>query len=186
MHCTQVGNAGLFGCSIQPGERAKRYAHDSLRTNSVSKLAVAYEHDLGIITDWSDALRIGNPTRSNLVTQYMTFTQKEQKKAGVAVKQAPAVLPSHLHTIVSPLRARLQCTSDPYTRVVLPRDLALFTVTFKTTKRGYELSRMLIQRILRLPNLSGFIFNIQGNKRPRGMGPTTLECLATCPVAIVE
>ena len=107
MHCTQVGTAELSGCSTQPGECAKRYAHDSLRTNYVSKLAVAYERDLGITTDWSDALRIGNPIRSDLVAQYPTFT--EQKKAGVAVKQAPAVLPSHLHTIVSPLRARLQC-----------------------------------------------------------------------------
>ena len=106
-----------------------------------------------------------NPIRSDLVTQYMTFTREEQKKAGVAVKQAPAVLPSHLHTIVSPLRARLQCTSDPYTRVVLARDLALFTVAFETTKRGDELSRTLIQRILRLPNLRGFLL-ISNGARP--------------------
>ena len=152
-HCTQVGTAELSGYSTQPGECAKRYAHDSLRTNYVSKLAVAYERDLGITTDWSDALRIGNPIRSDLVAQYMTFTREEQKKAGVAVKQAPAVLPSHLNTIVSPLRATLQCTSDPYTRVVLARDLALFTMAFETTKRGDELSRTLIQRILRLVSL---------------------------------
>ena len=141
-----------------------RYAHDSLRTNYVSKLTVAYERDLGITTDWSDARRIGNPIRSDLVTQYMAFTPEEQKKAGVAVKQAPAVLPSHLHTIVSPLRARLQCTSDPNTRVVLARDLALFTVAFETTKRGDELSRTLIQRIRRLLNLRGFLFNFHWGK----------------------
>ena len=144
MHCTQVGTAELFGCSTQPGECAKRYAHDSLRTNCVSKLAVVYERDLGISTDWSDTLRIGNPIRSDLVTQYMAFTREEQKKAGMAVKQAPAVLPSQLHTIVSTLRARLQCTPDPYTPEVLARDLALFTVAFETTKRGDELSRTLI------------------------------------------
>ena len=167
MHYTQVGTAELSGCSTQPGECAKRYAHDSLRKNYVSKLTVAYERDLGITTDWSDALRIGNPIRSDLVTQYMTFTREEQKEAGVAVKQAPAVLPSHLHTIVSPLRAGLQCTSDPYTRVVLARDLALFTVAFETTKRGDELNRTLIQRILRLPNLSGFLFHFQWGKTTR-------------------
>ena len=124
MHCTQIGTAELSGCSTQPRECAKRYAHDSLRTNNVSKLAVTYERDLGITTDWSDALRIGNPIRSDLATQYMTFTREEYKKTGVAVKQAPAVLSSHLDTIVSPLRARLQCTSDSYTRVVLAWDLA--------------------------------------------------------------
>ena len=108
------------------------------------------------------------------------------------VKQAPAVLPSHLHTIVSPLRARLQCTSDPYTRVVLARDLALITVAFETTKRRDELNRTLIQRILRLPNLSGFLFSFQWGKTMRDGADHPIsvaynhECLATCPVTAVE
>ena len=102
------------------------------------------------------------------------------------------MLPSHLHTIVSPLRARLQSTSDPYTRVVLARELALFTVAFETTKRGDELSHTLIQRILRLPNLSRFLFNFQWGKAIRGGGDYLIsvaynhECLATYPVKAVE
>ena len=192
MHCTQVGTAELSGCSTQPGECAKRYAHGSLRTNHVFKLAVAYERNLGITIDWSNALRIGNPIRSDLVTQYMTFTREEQKKAGVAVKQAPAVLPSHLHTIVSELRARLQCTSDSYTGVVFAHDPALFTAALESTKRGDELSHLLIQRILGLPNFSGVLFNFQWGKTMRDGAdhfisvPYNHECLATCPVTTVE
>ena len=192
MHCTQVGTAELSDCSSQPGECTKRYAHDFLRTNYVSKLTVAYERDLGMTIDWSDDLRISNLIRSDLVTQCMPFTRGEQKKAGVAIKQAPGVLPSHRHTIVSPLRARLQCTSDPYTREVLPRDLTLFTVAFETTKRGDKVSRTLIQRILRLPNLSGFLLNFQWGKI-MGDGADhhisvayNYECLATCLVTAVE
>ena len=153
---------------------------------------MAYERDFGITTDWSDALRIGNPIRSDLVPQYMTFTREEQKKAGVAVKQAPAVLPSHSHNIVSPLRARLQCTSDPYTRVVLAGNLALFTMAFATTKRGDELSSTLIQHIIRPPNLSGFLFNFQWGKTMRDGADHLIsvaynyEYLATCPVTAVE
>ena len=108
MHCTQVGTEELSGCSTQTGECAKWYAHNSLRASYVYTLAVAYERDVGITTDWSNVLRIGNQIKSDLITQYMTFTRKGQKKAGVAVKQAPAVLLSHLHAIVSPLKARLQ------------------------------------------------------------------------------
>ena len=102
------------------------------------------------------------------------------------------MLPSHLHTIVSPLRARLQCTSDPYTRVVLARDLALFALAFETAKRGDELSRTLIQRILRLPNLSGILFNFQRGKTMRDWADRLIsvaynhECLATYPVTAVE
>ena len=101
------------------------------------------------------------------------------------------MLPSHLHTIVFPLRARLQCTSDPYVRVVPARDLALFTVAFETTKRGDELSRTLIQGIIRLPNLSGFLFNFQRGKTMRDGAYHLIsvaynhECLATCPVTAV-
>ena len=97
-------NCGTLWLSAQAGEYAKRYAHDCLRKSYVSKLAVAYERDLGITTDWSDAFRICNLIRRDLVTLYMTFAREVQKKSGVAVKQAPTVLPSHLHTIVSPLR----------------------------------------------------------------------------------
>ena len=135
---------------------------------------------------------VRQPDRSDLVTQYMTFTREEQKKAGVVVKQAPAVLPNHLHIIVSPLRVRLQCTSDPYIRVVLARGLALFTVAFETPKRGNELSRTLIQRILRLPDLSGFFFNFQWGKTMKDGAdhhisvPYNHECLATCPVTAVD
>ena len=192
MHCTQVGTAELSGCSTQSGECAKRYAHDSLRTNHVSKLAVAYERNRGITIDWSNALRISNLNRSDLVTQYMTFTREEQKKAGVAVKQAPAVLPSHLRTIVSQLRARLQCTSDSYTGVVFAHDPVLFTAALESTKRGDELSHMLIQRILGLPNLSGVLFNFQWGKTMRDGADHLIsvaynhECLATCPVTTVE
>ena len=52
-----------------------RYAHDSLRTNYVSKLAMAYKRDLGVTHDWNGALRTGNPVRSDVVTQYMAFVR---------------------------------------------------------------------------------------------------------------
>ena len=81
---------------------------------------------------------------------------------------------------------------DPYTRVVLARDLALFTVAFETTKHGDELSRTLIHRILRLPSLSGFLFNFQWDKSMRDGADHCIsvaynhDCLATCPVTAVE
>ena len=156
------------------------------------KLAFAYERDLGITADWGDVLRIGNPIRSDLVAQYLAFTREEQKKAGVAVKQAPAVLPSHLHAIVSPLRARLRCISDRYTCVVLARDLTLFNVAFETTKRGDERRRTLIQRILRLLNLSGFLFTLQWGKTMRDAADHLIsvaynhKCLVTYPVTAEE
>lgn len=52
--------------------------------------------------------------------------------------------------------------------VTLARDIALFMVAFSTTKREAELTATLIQRILRLPNGNGLMFNFQRGKTQRG------------------
>ena len=57
---------------------------------------MVYETDLGVVGSCSDALRVGYPLRNSLVTQYINFTREEQNKAGVAVKEAPALLHIHL------------------------------------------------------------------------------------------
>ena len=122
---------------------------------------MAYERDLGVTHDWDSALRTGNPIRSDLVTQYMFFIRQEQKKAGDEVSQVPAMLHSHLTTIIAHMTLRIRCTQGPYDRIVLARDTALFAVASSTLKSGDGLSRTLIQRILRLPNECGFLFNSQ-------------------------
>ena len=192
VHCESVGTETFTEACKARGLCGKRFAHDSLRTNYVSKLAVAYERDLGVAPAWCDQLRVGNPVRSDIVTQYMAFSRSEQKRAGVRVKQAPALLHSHLASIVAPLRARLQGTVDLAERLTLARNIALFTVAFSTTKRGDELTRTLIQRILRLPNHCGFLLNFQWGKTMRDGAdhlltiPYDAQHADTCPVRAIE
>ena len=157
--CEAVGTSELSNCSTTEEGCTLRYAHDSLRTNYVSELAMAYDRDLGVAHDWNSALRTGNPVRNDLFTQYMAFIREEQKKAGVEVSRAPAMLHSHLTALIAHMTLHIRCTQDLYDRVVFARDIALFTVAFNTLKRGDRLSRTLIQRILRLPNECGFLFN---------------------------
>ena len=143
--CEAVGTSELSNRSTAEEGCTLRYARDSLRTNYVSKLAMAYERDLGVTHDWNSALRTGNPLRSDLVTQYMAFIREKQKKAGVEVSQAHAMLHSHLTAIIAHMALRIRCTQDPYDRIVLARDIALFTVASSTLERGDGLSRTLIQ-----------------------------------------
>ena len=147
-NCEAVGTSELSNRSTTEERSTLRYAHHSLRTNYVSKLAMAYERDLGVTHDWNSALRTGNPVRSDLVTQYMAFLREEQKKVGVEVSQAHAMLDSHLTVIIAYMTLRIRCTQDPYDRIVLARDIALFTVVFSTLERGNGMGRTLIQRIL--------------------------------------
>ena len=192
-----VGTSELSNCSTTEEGCTLRYAHDSLRTNYVSNLAMAYERDLGVTHDWNSALRTGNsvrrnPVRSDVVTQYMAFIREEQKKAGVEVSQAPAMLHSHLAAIIARMALHIWCTQDPYNRIVLSKDIALFTVAFITLKMGDGLSRTLIQRILRLPNECGFLFNFQWGKTMRDGADhlMTVEYdtkrMTTCPIRAVK
>ena len=75
---------------------------DSLRTSYISKLTLAYERDLGVTHDWNGTLRMGNPIRSDVATEYTAFVREEQGKAGAEVTQAPARLRSHLAAITPP------------------------------------------------------------------------------------
>ena len=157
----------------------------------VSKLGMVFEKELGVVESWSSTLRIGNPVRSDLVFQYMAFTTGEQKQAGVLVKQAPTILRSHPAQILLPMRTQLQITTSDVGRITLARAIAVFTVVFRTTKRGAELTATLIQRILRLPNKSGLMFNFQYGKTQRDEAdhiltvPYDEEYLAICPVRAV-
>ena len=91
----------VSNCSTTDKGFTLRYAHDSLRTIYVPKLAMVYERDLGVTHVWNSTLRTGNPVRSGLVTQYMAFIREEQKKASVEASQAPAMLHSHLTATVA-------------------------------------------------------------------------------------
>lgn len=88
---------------------------------------------------------------------------------------------------------KLQNTSPRVERITLARDIAFFTaVAFSTTTRGSELTATLIQRILRLPNRSGLMFNFQWGKTHLGdradhvlTVPYDDEHVAICPVRAV-
>ena len=93
--CEAVGTLELLNCSTTEEGCTLRYAYDFLRTNYLSKLAMAHKRDLGVTHNWNGTLKAGNPVRSDLVTQYMAFVREEQKKAEVL--QAPALLPRDNH-----------------------------------------------------------------------------------------
>ena len=62
---------------------------------------MANERDLEVAHDLNGTLRTGKPFRSDLVTHYMAFVREEQKKTGVEVSQAPALLHSRLAAIIA-------------------------------------------------------------------------------------
>ena len=125
---------------------------------------MAYARNLRITHHWNGTLRTGNPVKSDLVTQYMAFVREKQKKAGN--------LKYHKHLLCFTATSR----QSPHTwhfaygacrlldRTVLARNRDLFTVAFGTRERRHGLSFTRIQRLLRLPNEYGFLFDFQWGK----------------------
>ncbi|CAN0238433.1 unnamed protein product [Ectocarpus sp. 4 AP-2014] len=65
-HCQAIGTSDLERCSTAKGECNRRYAHESMRTNHVSKLAIVLEEKkLGVTGDWNNVLKARNPVRSD-------------------------------------------------------------------------------------------------------------------------
>lgn len=93
-----------YDCSTSHESYALRYAYDSLRSGYYSKLAIAFETEVGMVSNWNAPLRIRNPVRSDGIAQYMAYTKKYQKIAGVLVKEAPVLLRSHLTGLIDHIR----------------------------------------------------------------------------------
>ena len=189
-HCSAVGTKDLIACSTKPGECNLRYARDSLRSNHVSKLGMVFEEELGVGT--RGAVRYGLGIRYEATQSLSTWPYTgEHKQAGVLVKQAPTILRSRLAQILLLIRTQLQITTSDIDRVTLARDIAFFAVAFSTTKRGAELTAALIQRVLRLPNKSGLMFNFPYGKTQRDGAvhilavPYDGDYVAVCPVRAV-
>ena len=100
--CEAVGTLELSNCPTAEGGCTLRYAHDSLRTNYIPKLAMAYERDLRAAHDWNGTLKTGNPIRNDVDPYYMAFVREEQEKKGAQVSKSHARLHSHPAAITAP------------------------------------------------------------------------------------
>lgn len=83
----------------------------------------------------------------------MTLTRYEQND-GVITKQAPFPLDRRLEEIIAPMGTQLHCVSNTTGKMFLARDIALDSVAFLTKTRRDELSRALVECILRTTNES--------------------------------
>ena len=98
--------------------REEAYAHDSLRMNYVSNLAMAYERDPGVTHDWNGTLE-GQPVQKLFSHAIHSLRKgRGEEGAGVEVSQAPALLHSHLAAVIAYMTLRMRCTQDPYDRIL--------------------------------------------------------------------
>lgn len=94
--CEAVGTDELLESCKEKELCGKRFAHDSLRTNYVSKLAVAYERDLGVAPVWCDELRVRESSKKRSsdpvygVYEIRTKTGRSEGETGTGTLTRPS------------------------------------------------------------------------------------------------
>ena len=164
--CPGVGSSSRDRCR-QGAKCAKRYAADSLRKGYFSKLKMAYKEQLGRGDEWNPVSRTGNPCSNPTVETYLTFTSEEQKRVGVTIHQAAPLLEDTLGELLRHMRLRAQAAETVRERIIITRDVALFSLELYSMRRGSDLSFTLASQIIRLPEGKGFIFNFLFGKTLR-------------------
>ena len=99
-----------------------------------------YKEQVGRDEEWSPVLRTGNPCAHPMVEEYLAFMAAEQKRVGVTVHQAAPLLENTLGTLLAHMRLRAQAAESLRERIIITRDVALFSLAMYSMRRGSDLS----------------------------------------------
>lgn len=91
-----------------------------------------------------------------------------QKQLGVLFKQTAPFLTHDFARLLFDRRQRAQSALSTFktrTNRDYPRDIALFSLTFESMRRGYDPSFTMGSQVLRLPESTELIFNFQFGRK---------------------
>ena len=130
-------------------------------------MKMAYREQLGRGEDWDPVGKPGNPCSSHLVDTYLSYVSVEQKWLEVPVNQANPMLAHVLAELLENMRSRAQLVESLAQRIAITRDIALYSLSFASMRRGHDLSFTKGSQVLRLPQCRGLIFTFQLGKTLR-------------------
>ena len=86
-----------------------------------------------------------------MVDQYLTLATQEQLRAGVTPKRVTLILHPDIQYLMRHMHTYLLSAAQPVDRLAYTRDMALFTVAFRSSSHGSDLAKLLAAQFLRLP-----------------------------------
>ena len=82
----------------------------------------------------------------------MEFVKKEQGVAGITPKQAKVILRNKVKTLIEMLRILRDKTKNAVKKMLISRDIAIFSLAFCTSKRGDDIPKIVAKNVMRIPN----------------------------------
>ena len=158
-NCFNIGHSSRLP-SCDPNICMTVMAAESQRTAVVVPLKEGYRQ-LGLDSKWDNTSGTGNPADSNIVLQQLLKIKLQQLRAEVEQRQPAVLLRFHIKKLLHGMRALLFRPEfqTPYQQFEVKKYMALFSLAAETSRRGDDISLLLITRVLRLPVLGGLIFN---------------------------
>jgi hypothetical protein len=98
----------------------------------------------------------------------LEFDKKEQGLAGITPKQAKVILRGKVKQLIELLQILRNKTKNAVRKMLISRDIAIFSLAFCTSKRGDDISKIVAKNVMRIPNKGGLVFNFTWGKTLRG------------------
>ena len=162
--CPFLGGESLEQCA-DPVKCAYRHSVSSMRIGIVLKLRKAFE-EVGRRGPYTPSLMKGDPTRSLLVQQYITFKCQEQGEAGVLPKSAPAISRVKMDILIKCMMGYLW-NKKGLPRVRFAQRIAMYAYCYTYIKRLAGCGWCVAPNTIRMPNNGGLVFKVTWDKTLR-------------------
>ena len=162
--CPFLGSETLNLCK-DPIKCAHRHSANSMRIGIVLKLRKAFE-EVGRRGPYIPATLKGDPTRSFLVQNYLSFKFQEQGEAGVLPKNAVSITRTKMDILMKCMLASVW-NKSALSQVKFIQRVAMYAFCYTYIKRLAGCGWCIAPNTIRMPNNRGFVFKVTWDKTLR-------------------
>ena len=162
--CPFLGGDSLKQC-IDPVKCAMRHSANSMRIGIVLKLRKAFE-EVGRRGNYIPTTQKGDPTKSFLVQNYITFKCQEQGEAGVLPKSAPCISRTKMDILIACILAQTT-NKTGLAKVRFMQRTAIYAYFYTYIKRLAGCGWCVAPNVIRMPNNRGLVFRVTWDKTLR-------------------
>ena len=162
--CPFLGSESLQQCKDSV-KCAQRHAAHSMRIGIVLKLRKAFE-EVGRRGPYIPATLKGDPTRSLLVQNYLSFKFQEQGESGVLPKNAVCFSRTKMDILMACMIASVW-NKQGLAQVKFSQRVAMYAYCYTYIKRLAGCGSCVASNTIRMPNNKGLVFKVTWDKTLR-------------------
>ena len=162
--CPNVGNSSLQDCPDLV-KCSLRHSANSMRIGIVLKLSKAFQ-EVGRRGPFEKDTMSGDPTKSLLVQEYITYKQMEQGLSGHKKREAPTISRPKMDKLMRNMELHVR-SAKGIVKLRLAERRAMYAFCFTAIKRLAGAGYIIAPNVIRMPNNGGLVFDCTWDKTLR-------------------